>query len=260
MIPLVDMHCHLIAGVDDGPRTLDDAVAMCRILLDEGVDAVHGLAHQNEFYPDVTPEVIRTVHAQLTERLRAENLPLMVYLGAEIIVVPDLDEVWSAGRLLSVADRGQYLFIEMPHGLFVDLGHTIWRLTQLGLRPILAHPEQTPELLHSPELLATWVDQGLLTQVSSANVLRMQSAAGQKALRNWFRRGLVHTLGSDGHSPDRRPPHLAAAAHTVVEWVGSAAADRILGGNGLAILQGLPLRVAPPPKSSAFSWLPRWWR
>lgn len=259
-MPLVDMHCHLVAGVDDGPRDLDEAVEMCRILLDEGVGAVHGLAHQNEFFPSVTPEVIRAGHRQLSERLREENLPLMVYPGAEIIVTPNMDEDWESGTLMSIADRGQYLFIEMPHGLFVDIGHLLARMAELGIRPVLAHPEQTPELLFSPGLLAEWVDMGLITQVSSANVLAMQSGRHLRALKTWFRQGLVHLLGSDGHSPTRRPPHLAQAASVIADWVGSTWADRIASSNGLAILQGLPLRLSPPPaKGTKFSWLPRLW-
>lgn len=259
MIPLVDMHCHLVPGVDDGPRDLDETVAMCRILLDEGVNAVHGLAHQNEYYPDVTPEVIRDGHRRLTERLRAENLPLMVYPGAEIIVTPDLDDEWERGRLMSIADRGQYVFVEMPHGLFVDVGHLLARFAQLGVRPVLAHPEQTPELLHSPDLLAAWIDQGMVTQVSSANVMGMQGPSQTRALKSWFRRGLVHVLGSDGHSPTRRPPLMAAAARIVADWVGPAHADRIASSHALAILQGLPLRLAPSAKGTRFSWLPRLW-
>ena len=259
VIPLVDMHCHLVAGADDGPPTLDDAVEMCRISREEGVGTIHGLAHQNEYYPDVTPEVIREGIRALTARLKEEQIPVMVYPGAEIIVLPALDADWERGELLSVADRQQYVLVEMPHGLFVDIRDLVYRLSQLGLRTLLAHPEQVPELLHDDGLIEELIGLGCVTVVSTGNVVQPASALDGRRLRAWFRRGIVHLLGSDGHSPKRRPPLMAQAFRTVVNWAGEAAANRIGALNGLAVLQGLPLKLPPIERRRALSWLPRFW-
>lgn len=259
MIPFVDMHCHLVAGADDGPRRLDDAVAMCRILQEEGVGAVHALAHQNESYPDVTPDLIRAGIRALAERLKEERIPVFVIPGAEIMATPTLEQDWERGSLLSIGDRGQYVLIEMPHGLYVDLRESVWRLSQHGLRVVLAHPEQSPELLHGEGRLEQLIDLGCVTCVSAANVVQMQSPADLRRLKDWFRRGLVHVMGSDGHSPHRRPPFMAAACRTAASWIGEAAADRVCALNGMAILQGLPLKLPAPRPKGALSWLPRFW-
>src|SRR5579871_354030 len=238
MIPLVDTHCHLLAGLDDGPRTEDDAFSMCEDALREGVQMATALAHQNPHYPQVTPERIRTAAAELAVRLRAEQIAFTVFACAEIMVRPDLDSAWERGELLSVADRGQYLLVEMPHGEFVDLRDTAERLKPFGVRLVIAHAERYPELLHTPGLVEEWIEAGCLVQASSAGVTGPARRADLRALKQWFQRGIVHLIGSDGHDLDRRPPRMAAAYRQIVQWVGEPAADRICSTNGMALLQG----------------------
>jgi protein-tyrosine phosphatase len=252
MPPLVDLHCHLLAGLDDGPRTWEDSLAMCRIAAAEGVCATAALAHQNERWA-VAPEEIRTATGELARRLDQAGVPLAVYPAAEVMAAPDLPEAWAAGRLLSVGDHGRYLLVEMPHRIYVDLGPTARGLRELGPRLILAHPERHPELLHDAGRLEGLIRAGCLVQVSAGSVTNPTDGDTARALRDWFRRGCVHFLGSDGHSPRTRRPLLAAAATRVREWAGPAAAERVCGLNALAVLRGERLRVEPPRA------VRRWW-
>src|SRR5829696_7672352 len=102
MIPLVDTHCHLLAGLDDGPRTDADALAMCRIAYDEGVRMACAVAHQNERWSGVTPQRIRQATQHLARQLRENGPPLTVFPCAEVMVRPDLESAWGSGQLLSV--------------------------------------------------------------------------------------------------------------------------------------------------------------
>lgn len=250
MIPLADLHCHLLAGLDDGPRSMEDAVAMCRIAANEGVAFATALAHQNDRYPDVTPERICRAAELLSKTLREEGVPLVVYPSSEVMVHPEIVDSWKQGKLLSIANRRQYVLLEMPHGLFVDLREIVEELCQHGVRPILAHPERQEELLHEPGRIEELILCGCLVQVSTHNVTDPPSRRDARALRGWFRRGVVHVLGSDGHSPNRRPPRMAEAYRRIVEWAGAGVADRVASTNGMAVLQGLPLRIAPPERAS----------
>src|SRR5206468_4179916 len=99
----------------------DVALAMCRMLVSEGARHATALAHQNEGYPDNTPDRMVAVAASLTAALAAKRIPLTVYPSAEVMLSPSLVADWRAGRLLSVANRRQWLLVEMPHGLFVDV-------------------------------------------------------------------------------------------------------------------------------------------
>jgi protein-tyrosine phosphatase len=258
MIPLVDMHCHLLAGLDDGPQTDEDALAMCALAYEDGTRIAAATAHQNESWPAVTPERIRQATARLAQQLRDARIPLTVFPCAEVMARPDADACWRRGELLSVADRGQYLLLEMPHNLFVDLGGLVEDLRRDGVRPILAHPERHPELLHEPDRLAELVRAGCLVQVSAGSVTAPAGRRDGRALRSWFLRGLVHLLGSDGHSPRRRRPGLAEAYHTIARWAGSPAADRVCSTHGTVIAHGLPLHV-PRPIPKRTWWIPKLW-
>jgi protein-tyrosine phosphatase len=250
---LTDLHVHLLAGLDDGPRTWDDALAMCRIAVAEGVRHSVALAHQSERWT-LTPGAIRAAAAELARRLTEQGVPLTVVPAAEVMAVPDLVEAWAGGRLLSVGDHGKYLLVEMPHRLFVDLRLPIQRLRARGVGVILAHPERHPELLHDAGRLEELIGLGCLVQVSSGSVTAPENPVAEAALRKWFQRGCVHLLGSDGHSPRSRKPLLAAAAARISAWVGADDAARICGANGLAVLRGEVLH--PPAPAPARRWWP----
>lgn len=258
MIPLVDLHVHLLAGLDDGPRSEEDALQMCHDAYKEGVQLAAATAHQNETYPDVTPDIIRDRAARLADALRRDKLPLQIFPTAEVMASPDLEKDWQRGHYLSVGDRKQFLLLEMPHGLYVELRDFIGRFQRSGVQFILAHPERQPELLHEPGLIEQLVQAGCLVQICSGSVTDPRNREDLRALKDWLRRGIVHFLGSDGHSLHRRPIRMMAAYHQIARWTSYADADRICSANGIAVLQGLPLYVADPlPRRSR--WPLRFW-
>src|SRR2546427_4199652 len=109
MIPLVDIHCHLLAGLDDGPRTQEEALDMCRLAYAEGVRMVAATAHQNEDWPAVTPDRIRQAAQTLCQKLRELGLPLMAFPTAEVMVHPEIESSWRNDSLLGLAGRGDYV-------------------------------------------------------------------------------------------------------------------------------------------------------
>jgi protein-tyrosine phosphatase len=258
MIPLVDIHCHLLAGLDDGPGSQEEALAMCRLAYRDGVRMAAATAHQNERWAAVSPDNIRQATRQLAALLRDAHVPLTVFPCAEVMVHPAIGLSWQKGELLSVADRGQYLLLEMPHGVCVDLRETIRCFRESGVRPILAHAERSPEMLHDRGRIEGLIRAGCLVQVSSGSIAAPPSSRDRAALRSWLSRGLVHLVGSDGHSLSRRPPKMAEAYNQVRRWAGSAVADRVCSTNGMAVLEGLPIRV-PAPVPRRVAWVRRFW-
>ncbi len=253
MLPLVDTHCHLLAGFDDGPPTLDEAVAMCRMAWEDGTRVLAATSHVSERWPEVTSERIREGTARLVAALADTGLRMTVYPCAEVTVQPGLEEMWARGELLGMAGRDAYLLIELPVGVFLDLRQTVRGLVDLGVRPVLAHPERRPEYLHDRGVIEQLIELGCLVQVTSDGVTAPPSREDARALRNWFRRGIVHLVASDGHSTTSRLPHMAEAYRRIVDWAGGGVADRVCGINGLTVLEGSPLRV-PDPEPPRKKW------
>lgn len=258
MIPLVDMHCHLFAGLDDGPRTDQEAIDMCRMLVAEGVTAVAAVAHQNEFWPN-TPAGIQRAATALRRKLQQHNISLRIVPTGEVMLRPDVVAAWEKGELLSVGNGGRYVLIEFPHGVYVDLTMLVQRFYSLGVRPILAHAERTPQLLYDPAAVERLIRVGCLVQVNADSVTRCPSREHTRAIKRWFKGNIVHLLGSDGHSPDHRPPLVAEAYRKIASWVGDAAADRICSRNGSSILEQQDLQVPPPDLQPMKRWFSRFW-
>jgi len=255
MVPLADTHVHLLAGCDDGPRTIEEAVAMCRMLVAEGARSATALAHQHPNFPDNTPDALRAAAASLADTLKAAGIPLAVYPSAEILLNENLVADWQAGRLLSLADRGKWLLVEMPGGQFVDLRPLAAALAPMGVRLVLAHAERYDPLMEDAALTELFVAAGCLLQVT-ASALADPPPGHQPILKQWAKAGMIHLLGSDGHNLERRPPRLRAGFQVLAKWVGTSAAERIGGIWGSAVLQGLAVN-APPPRRPKASWFTR---
>jgi protein-tyrosine phosphatase len=197
--------------------------------------------------------------AELAAALVERGIPLSVYPTGEIMLSERLVPDWAAGRWQSVGGHRQWLLIEMPHGVFIDLLPFAVAFRPQGVRVIVAHAERYPELLHDPALAERWLAAGCLIQVTAQALAEPQTGMDENALRLWAENGFLHLLGSDGHSVDRRPPHLAEGYKRLLKWVGRPAAERIGSHWGISILQGLPIKVPRPAKPKK-SWFGRWFQ
>ncbi len=223
---------------------------------DDGTRAIAATAHQNPRWPGVTPATIQHATSELDRRLIDQGIPLSVYPTAEVMVGPDTEVDLQAGRLTTVSDQGCYLLIELPAGLFLDLRELVTNIAEAGVRPILAHPERHPELLHGEDTINELIRRGCLVQVSAASITQRCYPQLTSGLKQWVKRGIVHLIGSDGHSPQNRPPGISAAYERLAEWADWGLADRVCSGNGMAVLEGLPLEI-PRPLPARRSWFSR---
>ena len=204
------------------------------------------------------PARLRQGFQRLKVDLSAEGIEdFAVYPCAEVMVRPDIDQAWDRGELLSVSDGGLYVLLEMPHGLCVELAWLIERLITRGVRPILAQRGAVAGITPRPGSSRT-IDSGGLPDSDFEHGDHKRLCADTRALKDWVRRGVAHVLGSDGHSPRRRPPDLFDAYERLRRWAGASTADSIASANGLAVLRNRPLRL-PPVAPPVRRWLPRLW-
>jgi protein-tyrosine phosphatase len=251
-MPLADTHVHLLAGLDDGPATPAEAVAMARMSVAEGAGHATALAHQNPDYPDNTPGRLRAAAADLAAELGRKKVPLAVYPTGEVMLGPTTAADWHAGKLLSVGDRGVYLLVEMPHRDFLDVRPLAAAVAPVRL--VIAHAERYPPLLFDPARSAAWVAAGCLLQVTTEALAAPWDDDMERGLRVWADAGLIHLIGSDGHGLDRRPPRLADGYRVLRKWAGRAAARRAGEEWGAAVLRGEALPVPlPTPRRTWFT-------
>lgn len=213
--PLVDLHAHVLPGIDDGPATLAETLALLRDAYAAGVGRVAATPHVRHDYPTRADEMERLV-ADVNAAAREAGIPVEVLPGGEL-AVPTLLELDDATlRRFGLGGNPNLLLVEFPHlGFPVGLPGLLFRLATRGFRVVLAHPERNPEVQADPALLAPLVEAGALVQVTAGSFEGRFGHAAQRCAGELLAAGRVHLLASDTHGRTRRPVGFAAAAAAI---------------------------------------------
>ena len=209
---MIDLHTHILPGLDDGARTLDDALDMARAFVADGVTAVAATPHVRDDYPTSAEVMLRAVDS-LRRALDDEGVPLTVLPGAEVAVdwIARLDE--AELRRLTLAGSGRYILVETPYyGWPVELVERLLGLRVAGFTPVLAHPERNGEVQATPSLLAPLVHGGTLVQVTAASLDGRLGARPRDTALRLITTRLAHLVASDAHTPDVRAAGMRPAA------------------------------------------------
>ncbi|HWA48174.1 MAG TPA: CpsB/CapC family capsule biosynthesis tyrosine phosphatase [Dongiaceae bacterium] len=236
----VDTHCHVLPGVDDGPRSMSDSLSLCRALIADGFTDVIATPHQlGRWDGSNAPIAIRAGVAELQAQLNKARLPLSVHAGAEVRLDERIPQFLGAGKILTLADQGIYLLLELPLGLSVDPAFLVPYLTRTGAKLVLAHAERYDSLVASDALLETWVRQGAAIQVNAPSLCG-DDAEAQAAWR-WMQKGWVAVVATDAHSTNTRRPRMTEALEVIVNRLGEDVARRVCIENPARILEGREL-------------------
>jgi protein-tyrosine phosphatase len=235
---MIDLHFHCLPGIDDGPRSWEDAVALCRKAASEGTTTIVATPHVlHESWANEDPAERDRLIVCLNALLG--GVPAIVP-GCEVAFAADLVKLWergAAGPLVGL-NRQLALLIELPnYGVPAGIEAVFHELLVMNVTPVIAHPERNAELVKRPERLKALVDRGALTQITAAALLGEMGRRAEAAVQSLFRRGLVHLVASDAHSLDRRPPRLAAARQWVSRNWGSGAEDELFETNPARLLR-----------------------
>ena len=247
---MIDIHCHLLPGLDDGPRTMDEAMAMARMAVADGIREVVCTPHWHPMLcPNEGAEIAVAV-AVLRERLQVGSIPLQVWGGSELSLDMDLEPGLKEGRLATLND-GPWVLLELPV-LFLprDTERTLTSLLAQGLRVILAHPERYAYVRSDPSRLQGWVEMGLFVQITAASLLGNLGPELVSLCRVLLEHHLVHFVATDAHGASSRRPLLSAARDAAAGIVGPQTAARLVEDNPRAVLAGAPLCLeswAPVP-------------
>lgn len=256
MNELVDIHCHLLPGIDDGAADLEASLAMAHMSLDQGVDTIVVTPHQLGAFDFNRGDDIRRRTGELQAEYERHGVPLRVLPGAELRVEERLLDGIDSGDLLTLGDLGRHVLLELPHELYLPLEPVLEGLKQRGMVGILAHPERNAGLLADESKIDRLVDAGCLMQVTASSLAGGHGPSSQAMAERMATRGLIHFLSTDSHSPKRRRPRLGDAYETAVTIVGEDAAWLWCGENPRAVAEGrdvAPGRTAVRQKRRGWS-------
>jgi protein-tyrosine phosphatase len=241
----LDLHCHLLPGIDDGAKTLDDSVAIAQRLVEEGLSHVVASSHiMADLYPN-TRDILLPLVASTQAHFDGLGIPLTLVAGAEVRL--DVDscrpETW-----VTIGDAGKFMLVELPTGmpLISSIEAQLFGLQAQGITPIIAHPERMIYLQKEPALLEKWVSQGVLTQGTMCVLAGAASERTVGVLEGYLRQGLVHFMGTDAHGVDRRLRDMAKAAERLEAIVGPENA-RLIGFDNPSALLGVGEVRRPTP-------------
>ena len=244
----VDIHCHCLPGVDDGPPTMEDALMMCKALVNDGFTAVIATPHQLGRYDGRNDaKSIRNEVTALREVLTRENVALRVEAGADVRVDERLIRLLDSDEVLTLGDRHQAILLELPHDAFLDLAPLLRQLAERGITAVLSHPERHQYLSKRPELALPWIQHGIVFQVTAGSFLGDFGRDVELAVWDWLRKGLVSLVATDSHDLKRRRPRMSAAIELIARQMTHVVARRICIENPLRILRGERL---PPPAAA----------
>ncbi|WP_459501930.1 tyrosine-protein phosphatase [Bacillus sp. C1] len=220
---MIDLHCHILPGVDDGAQSMEDSIAMARAACKEGIHTIVATPHhQNGVYINPAESVLHQVK-QLNNRLKEEEIHLTILPGQEIRLYGGLLEDYQLGEILTLNCTDVYTTIEFPANHVPRYAEKmLYELRVRGITPIIVHPERNTEIIERPELLYKLVHQGALTQITAGSVTGKFGKKIKKFTMQLIEHQLTHVIASDAHNTSSRSFHLQLAYETVEKTFGSS--------------------------------------
>jgi len=236
---VIDLHSHILPGVDDGARTIEDSVEMCRLAVAAGTTTIVATPHMLHPQHHVPGPVAQQKVEEVRAALAAARVPIEVVLAGEIHWSVDVPAGLASGDLLPLSPTRKYILFELPSShVPTAFREVCWQFHLAGIYPVLAHPERNMEFCEHPDRLEAFHDAGILMQVTAMSLTGDFGRRARKISERWLEQGLVDLIASDGHSCRSRRPTMDAAAKvvrkisgpTAEEWLTHEAPRRVLAG------------------------------
>ena len=241
---MFDIHSHILPEIDDGSKSWEMTLEMCRMAQADGIRHMVATPHANERYP-----YDRDAHERRLNELRTRFGSGMEFsLGCDFhMSYENLQDLKLHPQRYSI-DGKRYLLVEFSnYGIPPQIEDAMMRLGDLGLTPVLTHPERNTILQQNLSRVLRWAELGCVVQVTGSALTGRWGERAQQAAHLLMEHQAVHVLSTDAHDTTSRPPILSAARDAAAEICGAEAAQSMVSGNPQAIIQGQPLPYFPKP-------------
>jgi protein-tyrosine phosphatase len=257
---LIDIHCHILPGIDDGPPDVEGSLKMAECALKDGIHTLVATPHtSNGVYHNSLAHIITQV-LQLRKIFHAKQVLIDIRPGAEVRIHQGMERFVKEGKIASINNADQYLLVEFPyHMMLPGTRDVLFQLILSGITPVLAHPERNTALQRNPGILSDLVTMGCLVQLTAMSITGELGRDAMEYSHFLLRERQAHVLASDSHNAGSRPPVLSHAVEATAHLLGDTeAAVVMVTENPRAILDGKPLNLSKPGKTSKKQW--RWKR
>mgnify|MGYP003589925868 CR=1 FL=1 len=232
---MIDLHCHILPDIDDGPKTFDESVAMARLAAEDGIAAIVATPHVNEKLYD-PGEISRRV-SWLNHLLRKEKVPVSIMAGADVSVIFKPEQVSQ----YTINDT-EYILVEFPHThLPRHAGEILEQFIDNGLKPIITHPERNPTISGKPQALLELLGDQRYVQITAGSLTGDFGVDAKQCAEHLLRAGVVDVIATDAHSTEHRKPLLSLGAQAAAAIVGQDATRRMVFGTPMKIISGMDI-------------------
>jgi len=241
---MIDIHSHILPEIDDGARSLEEALEMARVAAADGIQQMVCTPHMfNGISDNPDPaEILERVNA-FQEAIGAQGLRVLP--GNEVHVSHEIVEQARTNRVTKL-NRQNYMLVEFPT-MVVPIGadELFYRLQLDGVRPILVHPERNSQIQARPSIVANFVERGVHIQVTAMSVTGEFGNGPKQCAESLLRHNCVHFLATDAHRAERRPPILSRGRDAAAAIIGAEKALKLVYDNPLAVVKGETIQADP---------------
>jgi protein-tyrosine phosphatase len=250
---LIDLHSHLLPGIDDGAKDLATSLAMARVAASDGISTIACTPHILPGVYNNSGPAIRRAVTQLAESIAKAGIPITLVTGADVHIAPDLDVQLRDGRALTL-NNSRYLLLEPPHHVLPPrLEDLIFGLQAAGYVPILTHPERLSWVEGHYDLIRRLVSSSVLMQITAGSVMGRFGRGPRYWGERMLDEGLCHLLATDAHNTEQRAPRMAEARDLVAQRLGDDEAINLVLRRPQGILDNLsPAELPPLPQAQVW--------
>ena len=236
---MLDLHNHMLPGLDDGARDWAESLEMARIAVEDGIRGVVCTPHWVYGYFENSREVVLRTVEGLRQRLKDHAIPLEVYPGTELRLDSEIPRRIEEGLLLTVNDGRRYALIELPDEIVPqNMENFFWELQSQNITPIIGHPERNRPMMRDPTRLQRWVEMGALVQMTAASLTGRFGTELRKFSYSLLEHHLVHIVATDAHGIESRVPRLSEGYQEVKKILGKEMARQMVNDTPLQIVRG----------------------
>ena len=228
----------MVPDIDDGSTSLAESIAMAKTAMLDGTTSLIATPHQLGTNSHVSAEAIVNGVNKLQSALKQGDIPVSVRPGADVRIDPDLPKLLKQGKVLTLADQGKHVLLELPHETYFPLNSLLKALTKQGLVGILSHPERNRGIIRKPDVMRDFIEAGGLLQITAASLTGNFGSSCQEIAELAVDEGLIHFIASDAHDSKHRPFGMRDAYDTICDIADERLANLVCCENPARVFEG----------------------